>query len=487
MSVIRKTFLANLLLVVGLNLLVKPLYVLVVEAHVQDTVGPEEFGLYFALINLSFIFNIIPDVGITNWNNRLIARWGFVPTTRLHQLLGIRLMLGFLYVALCLSIALMLHYSSREVYLLLILALNQVLATGIQFLRSFLSGLHHFRADSVLSVLDRALLIVLMGILLLLNGDAFLLEYLVYGQTAAYGISLAVGLILVSKKTTLQPAPTPVVLINVIRESAPFALLILLSMLANRQDGILIERLHSSHEAGIYAMAYRLGDVLNMFSFLFAGLLLPMFTRLLEEHKSIVPLFEQSSKLLLTGAWTATLITAFSPEFVLSLIYDHHIDAASAILPWVMLSAFLFSLQYITGTLITASGHMRTLILLAGSGMIYNLVLNLFYVPEQGALGAAKASCFMQVIVWIGQIIHVQHSFGALNRKHILSSVVFVLTTTSAAMLLRYAPLSHVGQIGITLLVCLLAAFGLNMIQLSDLRMLLQQRVSTPDHTSEKR
>ena len=478
MSAIRNTFLSNLLLVVGLNLLIKPLYVLVVEAHVQDRLGPEEFGLYFALLNLSFVFNIIPDLGMSNWNNRITAQWGFIPANRLQRLGGIRLLLGVAYMLICLLPAIIFDYNTREIYLLLLLAFNQVVATGIQFLRSFLSGLHDFKSDSLLSVLDKALLMLFVVLLLYAfpSSETFQLEYLIYAQSAAYLLAFAVAATLVLRRQSTRLAPTSVVSAEVLRDSAPFALLILLSMVANRQDGILLDRLHSAHEAGIYAMAYRLGDTLNMFAFLFAGLLLPMFSRLLEAKKSIKPLFDLSAKLLLTGAWTVTVSTLFYPEFILNMLYDGHTAEAATVLPWVMMSAFLFSMQYVTGTLITASGNMRTLILLAGGGMLYNLLLNLLYVPEQGALGAAKAACFMQFIVLVGQVIHVQSNYRTLGRNLSLSFLTFLVIAPVAAALLRFTATPEYIQLIALISTCFIAAFALKMIQLSKLRMLLQQR-----------
>jgi len=325
MSAIRNTFLSNLLLVVGLNLLIKPLYVLVVEAHVQDRLGPEEFGLYFALLNLSFVFNIIPDLGMSNWNNRITAQWGFIPAQRLQRLTGIRLILGVAYILTCLLPAIILDYNTREIYLLLLLAFNQIVATGIQFLRSFLSGMHDFKSDSLLSVLDKAILMLFMIVLLIAfpSSGSFQLEYLIYAQSAAYVLALIVAATLVVRSQSKRHEPSTLVSGQVLRESAPFALLILLSMIANRQDGILLERLHSPYEAGIYAMAYRLGDTLNMFAFLFAGLLLPMFSRLLEEKKSITPLFDLSAKLLVAGAWSVTVCALYYPEFIMNIRWLH--------------------------------------------------------------------------------------------------------------------------------------------------------------------
>jgi hypothetical protein len=46
----RKIFLSNLLLLIGANLLIKPFYLLVIEAQVQERTGPNDFGVYFAIL-----------------------------------------------------------------------------------------------------------------------------------------------------------------------------------------------------------------------------------------------------------------------------------------------------------------------------------------------------------------------------------------------------------------------------------------------------
>lgn len=56
-----------------LNLLVKPLWIFVIDRNVQLTVGHEDYGLYGALVSISIIFNILLDLGITNYNNKTLA------------------------------------------------------------------------------------------------------------------------------------------------------------------------------------------------------------------------------------------------------------------------------------------------------------------------------------------------------------------------------------------------------------------------------
>ena len=71
---VRRVFVTNLALVLVLNLLVKPFYILGIDAAVQGRAGTEAYGGYAALLSLSFLLNILLDVGITNWNTRHVAQ-----------------------------------------------------------------------------------------------------------------------------------------------------------------------------------------------------------------------------------------------------------------------------------------------------------------------------------------------------------------------------------------------------------------------------
>ena len=60
-----KPYYRSLSLLIGLNLLVKPLWILGIDRPVQNIVGHEAYGTYFALFNLTLILNILLDMGIT--------------------------------------------------------------------------------------------------------------------------------------------------------------------------------------------------------------------------------------------------------------------------------------------------------------------------------------------------------------------------------------------------------------------------------------
>ena len=201
----QKKLLSNLLLIVVLNLLVKPFYILGIDAEVQNRVGEAIYGNYFALLNFSFLLNILLDLGLTNYNARNIAQHPQQVSNHFGKLLSLRFLLFFLYAAATGLAGFFIGFSGEEGWLLMLLMINQFLVAIVQFSRSNLAGLHLFKTDAFISVLDRLLLIAICSVMLWTNwlGGELKIEWFVYAQTIAYGtaavISIAVLLFQIEK------------------------------------------------------------------------------------------------------------------------------------------------------------------------------------------------------------------------------------------------------------------------------------------------
>ena len=57
-----------------INLLVKPIWILVIDRAVQNALPQEVYGNYFALYNFSLMFFIILDLGLNSYNTTEISR-----------------------------------------------------------------------------------------------------------------------------------------------------------------------------------------------------------------------------------------------------------------------------------------------------------------------------------------------------------------------------------------------------------------------------
>lgn len=161
----QKKFITNLILVLVLNVIVKPFYILGIDAEVLKQTG-DDYGIYFSLLGLTFILNIFLDAGIVNYNTKNIAQHKHLLQKHFSGIINIRIALSLLYFILIYVVAWLLNYPPEYFSLLSILAFNQVLVAFILYFRSNLAGLLLFKQDSVISVLDRFILIGISAYLL---------------------------------------------------------------------------------------------------------------------------------------------------------------------------------------------------------------------------------------------------------------------------------------------------------------------------------
>ncbi len=427
-TAMQKKFLKNLALLLILNLLIKPFWILGIDRSVQNAVGAENYGLYFAILNFSFLFNILLDFGINNFNNRNISQNTQLLEKHLSNILVLKFFLGIVYMIFSIIAAAVLQYSWAEIKLLLVLCFNQFLISLVLYLRSNLAGLQLFKIDSVVSVIDRLLMIVFCGILLWGNiVNEFHIEYYVYAQTLSYIITFffAFGVLLKKGSSKLfRLNYNPAFYIVILKQSLPYALLVLLMTFYNRIDSVMLERLldNGKLQSGIYASAYRLLDAFNMIAYLFAVLLLPIFSRMIKNKEPINQLLKLSFILIITPAIIITSGSVFYSHELMELMYPIHTDESiasyglrliqsSRVFALLMCCFVAVSMSYIFGTLLTANGSLKYLNIIAGIGMFVNIGLNLVLIPWLQATGSAIASVTTQFFSSIAQIVVVYFIF----------------------------------------------------------------------------
>ena len=407
-------------------MLIKPFWIFGIEIGVQNAVGAEKYGFYFSLFGFSTLLNILLDLGITNFNIRNISQNSHLLTKHLSNVVVIKLMLGLVYTVVSFIAAYFIGYDWDQFKLLLFLILNQFIASFVLYLRSNISGLQMFKTDSFISILDRLLMILFCGILLWGNVTKipFRIEWFVYSQTLAYALTLLFTFSIVLKKATfLSLHFDKKFFIVFLKQSYPYALLFLLMAFYNFIDSVMIERMlpNGKEQAGIYAQAFRMLTVSNMFAYLFAGLLLPMFAKMLKNNQDVSQLTKLSFLLLIIPSIILSLSCLFFRHEIISLMYHSHIEASTEIFAVLMLGFIAVATTYIFGTLLTSNGNMKYMNIMASFGMVLNVVLNLILIPRYQALGSAYASLVTQVFTALAQVLIAKNVF---NFKTDYSSII---------------------------------------------------------------
>jgi len=481
----QKKFLLNLILLLGLNLLIKPFWIFGIDRTVQNVVGSENYGFYFAILNFSFLFNVILDLGISNFNGRNIARHSQLLRKYFSGILVMKMLLALAYGLFILLLGYIIGYNESQLYLLRWVAFNQILLSFILYLRSNISGLMMLKTDSFISILDRFFMIAICSYLLWgrVSGDLFQIEWFVYAQTTAYIVTAIIALsVVIGKSGFVKLRWDKAFLSLLIKQSYPFALLALLMSIYGRVDAVFIERLLGGDlgelQSGIFAKAFRICDAGNNFALLFGVLLLPIFSRMIKQKENVISLVKLSFSIIFVGSATVAIGSYFFDLEIMELLYTKHVSETELLFQQRLLQAanvyriliFSFvavSVNYIFSTLLTANGNLKQLNIVAFIAVVLSVVLNLVLVPNYFAVGSAIASLVAQAFTAILLILFASKFFNfKMNFRFLINLLGFVLGLISFNILVREIQIDWLYQFSIMIISSLILAFVLRLFSL---------------------
>jgi O-antigen/teichoic acid export membrane protein len=381
-----------------LNIIIKPIWILGIDRPIQNLVGAAEYGHYFSLLNLSLIASFILDLGLNTYFNRQLATGEFELKQHAGQFLFTRILLSLVYAVVVVVICLITGVTRWDIVAGVIII--QILLSFFLFFRSIITATQNFTADAWLSVIDKTLLSIVAGSMLLfpafkgqLNIEAFILIQVI---TIAIAVLTSVLVLLLKGQGFRLTFRFPNR--NVFRNAWPYALIILLMTIHARADAFLLERFRTdgAAQAGIYANAYRLLDAANMFGYLAASFLLPFLSANWLHKNYPGKVIRRIRNVLLVFSATVALVALFFAQQIQALLYKTGVEDTVIGLCLPVLLAY--SLTQVYGTVLTAIGRIRIFSLIVFGSMTLNLALNFFLIPVYGAKGCCIAALITQSI-----------------------------------------------------------------------------------------
>ncbi len=509
----NREFLLNAAFLVLVNLLIKPFYVFGIERTVQERVGPEQYGLYATLFSFTFLLFMVNDFGIHYFNSRTVARHPKLAGKLFYNTLMLK---GLLTVAFFLFVFVAAWVRGFEIgiwHLIFFVALNHVFISLVAFLRSNISGLGMYRTDSMVSTLDKLLLIGVCAVLLWgssFQDEKFKVEWFIRAQNLTWAVTALVAFLIVKNRIRqpLRFRPNWALMLHILKKSAPYALAVFLMTAYTRFDIVILEWLlpDGRHEAGVYAAAYRILDALNMAGYLFAGLLLPMFSSQLRKQEQLAvnswqlavgpkgvnswqsavgsgsfeiqSLLRLSLQLIWAGTVTLAVACFFFRTELMLLIYPENGTAYyGEVLAFIILTLVPFSGIFVYSTLLTANDSLKKMNRLFLVGIVVNLALNLLLIPSQKAVGAGMSAFFTQSFVLAGMMILAKKELQLpFEPRQLLKIVTFVLLVCCANWALYHLPgYGWLIKFCAAIAVGLLFAFLLRMINLKSVLAMMKK------------
>lgn len=477
--IMKKFFVTNLFFLLALNILIKSFWILGIDREVQNALSADVYGMYYALFNFTYLFNIILDFGITNYNNRTIAQHTQLLKKYFARIVPLKFALAAIYFIIILIAGAFLGYSSYQIKLLSWMCITQVLQSFISYLRSNITSLMLFKTDSVISVLDRSLLIVFCGIFLWNDSlrAIFTIDHFVYIQTLTMFITFLVALIVCLSKTRLLKLKWNFAFnLHILKDGLPYALLGLLMACYNRMDSVMLLGLvdDGGVSSGIYASGFRLVDSANMVAYLFSVILLPLIAKMIKTNQKINSVVGAAFHLLLIITLGFVAVSLCYSTELMELLYNKHIAESAKVYRILSFCFIPISMTYIFGTVLTANGSLKYLNLIAGLGMIMNIGLNFILIPLFKENGAAMTSLITQSVTAILQAWLALKIFKIkFEWRYCLKIISFIVIVFFISIFARQLELNWIIKASITLVLIVLASFFVKIFRIKEIKNLL--------------
>ncbi len=197
--------------------------------------------------------------------------------------------------------------------------------------------------------------------------------------------------------------------------SAPLVFHGLSLIILNQMDRVMITRLYSAEETGIYSVAYSFGTIAVAFTAAMNDVWIPWFNNKMEDknNRELVNLYGR------IFVWTCVLLSCgvmlLSPEVMKWLTNSRYWEGIKVV-PMLVIGNFFSA---ICGLPINAMYYSKKTKMIATSSvvaMFINLFFNALLIPTTGAFGAAAATVISYIVLFFMQNISVLRYYDGLFR-----------------------------------------------------------------------
>jgi O-antigen/teichoic acid export membrane protein len=377
---------------------------------VSRQLGPALFGIFSFLTAVVVAANCFSNLGLDTWMVREVTKTPSQGKLYLSNILGLKIGTSLITLVLVFLIFRMTDLPQATLNLLWILSISLLFNTISQTLWHYGNCFKEFFYHSVLWAASNIIKAGFGVTLVLLFHE---LEPLVWGVVVAEAISLILSFYVVRRRFGLfVPEFQFAVWKDFLIRSAPIAMGMIFSVLYFRLDIVMLQLMTEEKVVGFYSAAYKLFEVAVVLPHSF---MLVLFPTLVEEYHSDRSQFKNRFKKALViysliGGSIALVLWVFS-HGIITLMYGDKFFPSADILDVLSSAILLFFISFLLSNVLIASGREKINTWNLVGATVLNIILNLVWIPQYGAIGAAWATLFCETALVAILSLQVQKSF----------------------------------------------------------------------------
>lgn len=392
--------------------------------------GPIEFGKFMYAISYVSIFSVFLEGGIDIFTVRNLASNSVEQSKFLIHTFTIKVFSNLIVCIMVVASLLVIKDASTSWGIILLTLLYSAFSSLTNHIRYIFRGYEIMRYEGVSILLEKVLVILFCGFILLLSRVAF--SFMV-GYSFAYAILFLITLWILRRQIILPQWEIDWHYLwdQVLREALPYGFAALFMIIYFRSATIFIMALtHSDKLVGFYNAGYKLVEAFVLFPSIIIAPIYPAFARGQHNKNSINQLLLHSTRaVLLISAFIAIPIFVFKDEFTNLLFGDEFMPAASCI-GLVVLSMIPIGFTWVYGSLVGAIGRQGRANYFILCATLLNLLLNFLLIPILSIQGAAITTFLTELMIAISNIWIVRDYFFGTQLPILIGKALLVIILT---------------------------------------------------------
>jgi O-antigen/teichoic acid export membrane protein len=360
--------------------------------------GPSQYGQYSSSFLWSNIAAILFNLGLDMW---LLREGGKRPEdigVLSGSILAIKIILGFFWVLLMVSIAPLIRASAFPTTILRLSAvavwLNSIFLTTLVPFRSLLKNKISSLLDSLTSI---AWFLMVLALLWL---DETRIDQ--YATAFVFYTLLKTGVGLLIFKRSIKPSIKFSIIRSAIREIPPYAASDFLALAFMRLDLIMVAMILGDTAAGFYAPAAGILHALFIFPSAIHIVIVPILSHLFVSNRDMAWKYSKHTVQALGGLGIFLFcITWFGSQY-LTLFLGSIYQTSGELLKWLATVILLHSITYGLASILVATNQQTKRSIVQAIAVSINILSNLVLAPRIGLVGVVVAYMISEIVLLLG-------------------------------------------------------------------------------------
>ena len=363
----------------------------------------DDMGVFFFAASMANLFIMVAELGINTYLTREIAREPKGALDFVSEVISLRIPLYIVYFVLLNGFT---YFVKPDLQLIVFLtSLYTFFDRFYQLFGSLFISLKRVKYNVISGVSTRIILIALVLWVVLSHGSltAIVICYII----ANFLLVLLAFFIMRFKIGPVMLIWNSDRVLGILKASIPFFILSLLSLVHFKIDSLMLGFLRPYSEVATYEAAYKLLEASRFIIMPISMIFFPIFSEMCARNEWLA--IRRLFKKLLLGlgglGGLISLIVGLSAGFIIPAVFGPKYDESILILKILYLTVPFLYVGTVGGLVAKSILLEKKTIIILLTCVIINIILNIFFIPQWGASGAAWTTLVTHVILCVWMIL----------------------------------------------------------------------------------